>query len=382
MDQREVDINTSNKSDINPFVEKIIQLLKKKWFIIINTGVFAILSIIISLMLPNWFSSRATIMSSGGGTSNFLSMLSGIPMGDFGLSALNEDISNYIAILESRSVRENIVEEFDLVNRYNAKDIEFAMGTLENYVELRVSEEGNLLITFLDKDPVIARDITNMFIKELDRVNRSLSREKGHFNREFLEERLLQNKNDLKKAENNLNKFQNKNGIVDVSSQATISIEIYAQVYAKKIENEINLNVAEAMYSSNDPKVIQYKKIDHELDKLLTNLANKGDDKKILTAFKDLPDLGLEYARLYREVQLQNKILEFILPQYEQARMEETKNIPSIQVVDEPKVALNKAKPKRSLIVIATTFMAFMLSVLYVLFEYQTRELRKKLKRT
>lgn len=377
----QVDITSENKSDINPFVENLIQLVKKKWFIIINTGVFAILSIIISLMLPNWYSSRASIISSGGGTSNFLSMLSGIPMGDFGLSALSEDISSYIAILESRSVRENIVKEFDLVNRYKAKDIEFAMGTMEKYVEIKVSEEGNLLITILDKDPVVARDIANAFIRELDLVNRRLSKEKGYFNREFLEERLIQNKNDLKNAENKLNEFQNMYGIVDVLGQVTISIETYAQVYAKKIENEINLNVAEAMYSSNDPKVIQYKKIDEELDKLLTELINKGDDKNILMAFKDLPDLGLEYARLYREVQLQSKILEFILPQYEQARMEETKNIPSIQVIDEPKVALNKAKPKRSLIVIATTFMAFILSVLYVLFEYRTRDIRDTLKR-
>lgn len=377
----QVDITSENKSDINPFVENVIQLLRKKWFIIINTGVLAILSIIISLMLPNWFSSRATIMSSGGGTSNFLSMLSGIPMGDFGLSALNEDISNYIAILESRSVRENLVKKFDLVDRYKAKDIEFAMGTLEKYVELKVSEEGNLLITVLDKDPVVARDIATALISELDRVNRRLSSEKGYFNRTFLEERLEQNKQDLENAENRLNSFQNKYGIVDVPSQVAATIEIYAQVYSKKVENEINYRVASEMYTENDPKVFQYKRISQELDNILTDMIISDNDKNVLPAFNDLPDLGLQYARLFREVQLQSKILEFILPQYEQARMEETKNIPSIQVVDEPKVALNKAKPKRSLIVLATTFMAFILSVLYVLFEYRTRDIRDTLKR-
>ena len=92
MDQKEINTQSNNKSVISPFVENLIQLLRKKWFIIINTGILAILSIIISLMLPNWYSSRASIISSGGGTSNFLSMLSGIPMGDFGLSALSEDI--------------------------------------------------------------------------------------------------------------------------------------------------------------------------------------------------------------------------------------------------------------------------------------------------
>ena len=60
--------------------------------------------------------------------------------------------------------------------------------------------------------------------------------------------------------------------------------------------------------------------------------------------------------------------------------MEETKNIPSLQVIDMPYIAINKTKPQRSLIVIATAFMASLLSILFVLFEYRTRELRVKLK--
>ena len=109
-------------------------------------------------------------------------------------------------------------------------------------------------------------------------------------------------------------------------------------------------------------------------------MTTLGDDKKVLLAFQDLPELGLEYARLYREVELQSKIMEFLLPQYEQARMEETKDIPSLQVIDKPYVALNKAKPQRSLIVIASTVMAFLMSIIYILIEYRTRDLRKKLR--
>ncbi len=380
MDQKEFDIQSGNKTDTSPFLINITQIWKKRKFIFWNTFGFAVLSIIISLVLPKWYASKAIIISSGSSTSNFLSMLSGIPMGNFGLSALNEDISNYIAILETRTVRENVVRKFDLINRYDSKDLEFAMDALSQNVELKVSEEGSLIITVLDKDPVVAKDITNEFILQLDEVNRRLSSEKGHFNREFLEERLMQNRDDLKIAENELNNFQETYGLIDVPSQVTLAIETYTQIYAKMVEANIQYEIARSTYSSADPKVLQLLKMKTELNNLLDEMVTHGDDKQVLLAFKDLPDLGLEYARMYREIELQSKIMEFLLPQYEQARMEETKNIPSLQIIDKPYVALNKTKPQRSLIVIATTFMAFILSILYVLFEYQTREIRNKLK--
>lgn len=311
-------IGTDNKINISPLIENITQIWKKRKFIIWNTFGFAVISIVISLVLPKWYAAQATIISSGGSTSNFLSMLSGIPMGGFGLSALNEDISNYIAILETRAVRENVVKKFDLISRYNSKDVEFAMDALSQNVELRVSEEGSLKITVLDKDPVVARDIANELILQLDEVNRRLSSEKGHFNREFLEERLMQNHNDLKIAENELKHFQQTYGLIDVPSQVTAAIETYAQIYAKKVEADIQYEIAKYTYSSNDPKVLQLLKMKNELNQLLDKMVTHGDDKKVLLAFQDLPDLGLEYARLYREVDLQSKIMEFLLPQYEQ----------------------------------------------------------------
>ncbi|MFC1785489.1 GumC family protein [Candidatus Neomarinimicrobiota bacterium] len=376
----QVDIQSDNKSDMSPFIENITQIWKKRKFIIWNTFGFIVLSIVISLILPKWYASQASIISSGGGKSNFLSMLSGIPMGDFGLSALNEDISTYIAILESRAVRENLVNKFDLISRYDSKDVEFAMAALNQYVELKVSEEGSLIITVLDKDPIVARDMANELIIQLDEVNRRISSEKGYFNREFLEGRLIQNREELKIAENDLKLFQQTYGLIDVPSQVTSAIETYAQIYAKKVEADVQYEIAKSIYLSNDPKVLQLLKMKVELNQLLDEMVTKGDDKKVLLAFQDLPDLGLEYARLFREVELQSRIMEFLVPQYEQARMDETKDIPSIQVIDKPYIAINKTKPRRSLIVIATTIMAGLLSILFVVLEYRTKELRGKLK--
>ena len=97
-------------------------------------------------------------------------------------------------------------------------------------------------------------------------------------------------------------------------------------------------------------------------------------------SFDDLPTLGLQNARLIRDVELQNTIQQILIPQYEQAKLEETKNIPTLQVIDKPKVALNKAKPKRAFIVIGATLMGFILSLIYLYTDKNTQSLRNLIK--
>ena len=354
---------------------------KKRKLIFWNTFGFAILSIIISLLLPKWYASKAIIVSSGGGQTNFLSMLSGLPVGDFGLAPLNEDISSYIAILESRSVREPIVNKFNLVERYDSRDIEYAMEALGENVELSVGDEGTLTVQVLDKDPVVARDMTEAMLEELDKMNRKIRSEKGQFTRQFLEERLKQNREDLADAEEKFKQYQQTSGLIDIPSQVGASIEAFTLVYAQKVETEIQYKVASNLKTKTDPQVKQLKLLLMEIDNQLSSMINEVDGDKVMLPFNELPESSLNYARLYREVEIQNKILEIILPQYEQARMEETKNIPSIQIIDHPQVAINKFKPKRAYIVIAATMMAFLLSFVFIYADARTLGLRNHLKK-
>jgi uncharacterized protein involved in exopolysaccharide biosynthesis len=361
--------------------DNIIRLFKSRRLIIWNTFGFAVLSVIIALILPKWYASYSEIITAESTTQSFISMLSGIPAAEFGLGSLSEDISSYIAILESRSLRQKTVEKFDLVNRYDSRDVEFAIEALGDNTLLEVTDEGTLIILVYDKDPVMARDMVVFMLEELDRKNIALSTELGKFNRTFLEERLEQNKEDLTVAEDKLRSFQERYGLIDVPNQILSAIEVYSDIYTQKVQAEIQYKVASSTFAENDPKVMQYKIIIDELEGFLEeiNIA-AGKDIKII-GFEELPEFALEYARLYREVELQSRIMEFILPQYEQARMEESKNIPSLQIIDYPQIPINKARPQRALIVIGTTFMAFIMSILYVLLEYRTRELRYQLKR-
>ena len=380
-------------------------------FIFKNTIIVTSVALIVSLLLPKWYASKAVVLSSGAGQFNFLTSISPIPVADFGLSTINEDINNFIAILQSRTVKEYMVNKFNLVDRYKQRDIEFAMEAFEEKMELEVTEEGTLEISIIDKDPIVAKQMVSEALIMLDQINQNIGMEAGRYNREFLEKRLSQNENNLEKAELDLKIFQEKTGIIDLVAQLSSTMQMsaqaynsifdaYTELYAKKIETETQLAVAKTTLSINNPTLMQLEKLlneqtfqleqlmielDAKLQYLLSSITPTQVDNipniEFSVSFNSLPSLGLENARLIREVKMQSTIQEILIPQYEQAKLEETKNIPTLQLIDKPKVAINKAKPKRALIVIGSTLMSILVSFTFVYAGHHTRDLRTALKR-
>ena len=405
-------VQNYNISEEEGFVGSFLLFWKSRKFIFKNVIIVTLSAIIISLLLPKWYASKAVVLSSGAGQFNFLSSISPIPVADFGLSTINEDINNFIAILQSRTVKEYMVNKFNLIDRYKQRDIEYAIEAFEEKIELEVTEEGTLEITIIDKDPLIAKEMVNEVLFMLDQINQSIGMEAGKYNREFLENRININKKDLEKAELALKTFQEKTGIIDLVSQLSSTMQMSAQaynsifeaytaLYAKKIETETELAVAKTTLSNNNPTIMQLEKLlneqtiqldqlmirlDEKLQYLLSNISPAQIDTipniEFSVSFNTLPSLGLENARLIREVELQSTIQEILIPQFEQAKLEETKNIPTLQIIDKPKVALNKTKPKRSLIVIGSTIMSFLMSLIFVYTDHRTKGFRLAIKQS
>jgi len=401
----------TSTQDNEVLTDNLLLFWTNRRLIIKNTIIVAFVSLIVSLLLPKWYASKAVVLSSGAGKFNFLSSISPIPVADFGLSTINEDINNFIAILQSRTVKEYMVNKFNLVERYKQRDIEYAMEAYEEVMELEVTEEGTLEISIIDKDPKVAKQMVSEALIMLDQINQNIGMEAGRYNREFLEKRLNQNQDDLEKAELALKTFQEKTGIIDLVAQLSSTMQMtaqaynsifqaYTELYAKKIETETQLAVAKTTLSINNPTLMQLEqllneqkwqleqimiKLDEKLQYLLSNITPSQVDKipniEFSISFNSLPSLGLKNARLIREVELQSRIQEILIPQYEQAKLEETKNIPTLQVIDKPKVAINKTKPKRALIVIGATLMSILVSFTFVYADHHTRDFRAALKR-
>lgn len=80
----------------------------------------------------------------------------------------------------------------------------------------------------------------------------------------------------------------------------------------------------------------------------------------------DLPALGLTYYDLDRKVRVDEAVWETLTKQYEMARVEEAKEIPTIHVLDAADVPLRKSGPKRTIFVLTVTFFSFVLSCIVI----------------
>jgi len=353
-------MNQNNKSEYSSFFNFLLTILKWKKFIIINLIVVLIISTVIAFLLPKIYYSSASVlppkeeMSILGGSG--LSGLTSV-MREFssikGIGSLgNKNTYNYLVILNSREVAEKVIKKYNLQEIYgypNSMD-----KTLKAYyqnVVFEVQEEGNLEIGFYDEDPQRAADIANYLVDLLNERSYELSVTEARSNRKFLEGRVNENMDSLKVAEDQLKEYQEKHGIFTIPEQTGALLEASSKIYAEKIAKEIEIDYLSKMFSNNN-EILNSARM--QLDAI---------NKKV----NDLPSLGIEYLRIYRNILIRTKILEYLRPMLEQAIYQEKKDVPVIVVVDKAKVPEYKAKPKRIIVIGSSVLGWLIITIIIVL---------------
>jgi tyrosine-protein kinase Etk/Wzc len=337
----------------------------------------AALSVVVSLLITPDFKSMASVfpaeeadlLGSLGDVSSLVSSLA--PKGLTSLTA-DPELDKYIAILNSGRVLGEVIKKFDLVNVYGITDYprEKTSERLLDNVEFSVEPEGNLTITVFDEDPQRAADMANYFVEQLNETNSEIRGQNARANREYVEERYKDNIRELATAEDSLREFQHRYGVVALQEQTEASIKAGADLGAQLAVKEVQLRILKQNQSDDSPVVKSAELEVSELRRMLVQMNSGVGDidaaSSVFVPFKKIPQLGTEYIRRFRDVEIQNEILKFLTPLYEQAKVEERRQTPSVLVLDKASPAERKSRPKRLLIVIISTFLGFVVSVSYV----------------
>jgi tyrosine-protein kinase Etk/Wzc len=346
-------------------------------FVLLNFLGVCVAVAILSLFLPSWYSANTTILppqreklglglasSLAGGISEFGTSMS-LP-----LMVSPSDV--IAAILKSRAVALAVIEKENLMKTYHTKTKENALRELFLHTEVKVTPEGLISLSFEDKDRVKAAGVANRFVEELDRVNRETNTSQAKNARIFIEERLVQTKEDLTKAEENLRKFQEENKAVSLDAQMKASIEEAADLKAQMVAAEIELNLLSKNMSPSHPQIQGLKSKINELKRQLDiwelgNPKEESEENKILDIpFSQVPTLSLKLARLVREVRIQSGVFELLTNQYEQYKIQETRDTPTIQVLDKAIPPERRSKPKRTFLVGLAGVLSLVTSVVFV----------------
>jgi uncharacterized protein involved in exopolysaccharide biosynthesis len=305
--------------------------------------------------------------------SGLLSQVGGT-LGGLGLDILGGDSTSdvYVGILESRTVADNLIRKYDLMELYETKYMADTYKALSDMSAFAVDSRSQIIsISVEDPNPQMASKIANGYVEELDVINRTVNITEGQRKRIFLEKRLLTVKEDLIKAETELQAFQEKYKLVSLEEQARVAIEGAAEIKAEIIAAQTELEVLKDFGTERQNEAVMLKARIAELQKQLARIESGGetnDESDFYIPFNELPDLGVRLARLTREFKIQENVFELLTSQYELAKIEEAKDVNTIQVLDEAVPPDKRAKPRRKLIVILTTFVAFFFSIFLAFF--------------
>jgi uncharacterized protein involved in exopolysaccharide biosynthesis len=263
-----------------------------------------------------------------------------------GSSTKYEDL--FATILRSRTVADAIIDRFDLGSVYREDERREIRAKLSEDTRIHTSGEGSIRIRFrVAKDPELAVSVVREYLLQLERINRSLEIFSARRRRQFLATRVNEVRKNLEESEEALRAFSEEHGMVEITEQSRASIEAAGQLYAQIIELEAELAAIGRFATEEDPVVKSHRSRIAELQssyqRILGEIGNPqpattgaGEKPEIFATFRDAPTLGLQYTRLFRDVEMYNHIHELLLAELEQAKIDEANDTPVFHILDEP----------------------------------------------
>ncbi len=341
-------------------------------------GMGMVVSLVVSFLLPNVYESTSSVLpqlesKEGGALAALLAspaaggMAQNLGLGLPGLPTTPTDV--FVSILKSRLMADEVIKKFNLMDRYREKTMVDTRKELEDHLRITVTKEKVIKVAVEDDDPQVAADMANFYVTNLDRLNRTVTVSKAGQNRGFLERRLNETMESMAKAEDALRDFQAKNKTVAVEAQAKVMIEAAAMIQGQITAQEVQLQVMGTYLSPDNPDLARIRSNVEELKKQLATMGSGKDAKGALSgerlhpAMVAVPDLALQFGRLFRQVKVQETLFTLLTSQHEQAKIAEARDTPTVQVLDPAVPADKRTRPRLLLNVAVAGVLALVIGV-------------------
>tara|TARA_B100000315_G_C14587887_1_gene594133 strand:- start:2582 stop:3811 length:1230 start_codon:yes stop_codon:yes gene_type:complete len=316
-----------------------------RWTIVALCVAAMLVAMILSIKAPRVYEAQVTMMlpaQTGGvslaglfGNSGGGSMLQGM-LGGGGASSAYQTI---LALLESRTMAEEIVKDFDLMTQFGTATVHSAAGRLQGMTEID-SDKGVITIAVEADNPKLAADLANHYVTSLDRLNQSMNLTSAKRNRIFVEERLTDNLKELRRTEDDIKKFQLDNMAVFLDSQMEGAMGEAKDIQARMSKIEVTLKVRGASLQPEHPELmrlqIELVQLQKRLKQIEMGPAGKGllPGDRLYPAWISVPDLAVELRHYNRELEIKEEVYLLLTTQLEQSKIEEIKDDPTTQLLD------------------------------------------------
>ncbi|MEX0602539.1 MAG: hypothetical protein WD295_04300 [Bacteroidota bacterium] len=331
-------------------------LRRKRFFLLLFVSTLFLSYAAVYLLVEEEYDSSATIVSvedeSMGLMGGLLRSLEGLPLRLGGGRAEQE---RFNTIVYSRGTLENVIGRFGLYAVYgldstDARDREAAVKRLRSSIRTTRSTEAAYTITCSAPDPILSSDITNYVVHVLNQRVVDLRVNKARENRIFLEARVDEIQRELGRSEDSLKAYQQESGMLEVTSQVKELLSVYTKLESELMARELQLQILESLQDPGSPQAEHVRMEIKEFRRKLDQVKAGGQPGSVVLAMHTLPETSLEFLRRFREVEIGNLLLKFLLPLREQSRIEEKKESPILQVIDGAVPPARRSFPPRVLL--------------------------------
>lgn len=375
-------IQENSEIDIS-LLDLVVALGQEKWTLIIVTFMAAITGVVVSLLTPATYVARTTIMpsqqaSSGGGLQSLggLAGMSGLVVGMSNLSSgIKSSDDMYIALMRSQSVQSALIEQLKLKERYGSSKLEEVRLSLSKSVNIFSDKKSGLIyIDAQDKDPEFAAQLANAQVKELNVILSRLAVTEAQQRRLYYEQQILKTQAKIPQIEVEFKQAQSSAGVEVISLLSEVG-SLPGQIAAKELQLQVLSRFATGQNPEIKRLVTEISVLRTQMDKYAALSMTNTETKVLLKSLKSLDESKSGFVQkatqAYTALKIQEALLDGFVKQLELAKIDEAKEGPTVQVIDEASAPEMRAKPERKKMVIAYTItgliFAFLLATISAL---------------
>ncbi len=285
----------------------------------------------------------------------------------------------FVGVLQSDTIEDKLIQQFNLQDLYSARYIEDARKALEAHTDIDIDKKtGIISISVEDKNPQRAAAMAQAYAQELDRTLAAVNTSSAHRERVFIETRLEQVKSELDKSIKEFSIFSSKNSTISLPDQARAMVDAAAQMQGQLIAAQSELKGLQQIYTDQNVRVREAKARVGELQAQVNKFGGKDVDpynvnestlakSDLYPSVRQLPLVGIQYADLYRKTKIDEAVYELLTKQYEVAKIQEARDAPGVQILDPAMVPTKKSSPHRLWIMLGGLFLALVFATAWTL---------------
>ncbi|MBV9626450.1 MAG: lipopolysaccharide biosynthesis protein [Acidobacteria bacterium] len=372
-------------------------LWSERRFLLRATACGLTLSLLVALLLPVRYESQTRLMppeqqsssglamlaalaTKGGGGSSASSSVGGLPgsLGGLATDVLGVKTNGALVVdmLRGPTVQDSLIKKFDLRKTYHAQYFQDARRALDQHTTIKEDRKSGVIsIAVADRDPHRAQEMAQAYVEALNSLVAQVSTSSARRERMFLEQRLKTAKESLDTAAGQFSAFASKTGTLDMPAQTKAMVESEATLQGQLVAAESELEGLEQIYTDNNIRVRTLRARIAALRKQVENFSGNRSDPNSpesmiagdLPSLRKLPVVGVRWTNLFRESKIQETVYELLTQEYELAKIQEAKEIPTLNVLDAALLPERKAFPPRTIITVLGTFLSLLLAGLFVI---------------